>query len=47
MKIQEKIDRKTLSTQAHILLAQLVEEDNYTTRARKILVLMRIIKEME
>lgn len=47
IKVEEKLDRKTLSTRAHLLLAQLVEEENVIIRGRKILSVMRILKEME
>lgn len=47
VKIEEKLDRKTLSTRAYLILADLVEEENAIIRARKILSVMRILKEME
>ena len=47
IQVNEKIDRKTLSTHAHILLAQVVEDTEYYERAKKIIAVMQLIKEME
>lgn len=47
IKREEKTDRKTLSTRAHILLASLMEEEDSYVRGTKIITVMQILKEME
>lgn len=47
IKVVEKLDRKSLSTQLHLIFASLLDEPDRIMRGKLILKGMELLKEME